>query len=614
MRQPDGVGIVSRRRKGQDGRLAGPAAAEAKVAAPPSGVPRLPGRPVLTSAVLNLLAVAAMTLAFAPFDAWPLAYVALVPWVLALGCGANRRWTLLAATLAGGAFWFGNLYWLSWITFPGYAAMAIYLTLYWLIAAWVLRATARQGKPVWLVLPLVWTALEFARAHVISGFPWYFLAHTQYAQTPLIQIADTTGQYGVSFFVALVNGVVADALLAWHGRRAGQALPPRHWRGGLIAGGVLLAGLLGYGYWRLGQAATIDGPLIGLVQEAIPNRLEGPNLSPGETFSRYALASQALAPANCDAVVWSEAILRGVNPEFLAAAQAGPESLRKAMARYFTGEKLDDYSDAALPEIWKRLGKEKAGLLDQIAQLTSKDLACPIFIGAASLRYDPAEKDWREFNSVLFFDTAGRVAGEYDKVHPVPFSEYVPFQQSWPWLHRTLRSLVPPVMSLIEPGRDVRWFELTGRDGRRWRLATPICYEGTFDHVCRRMSVQDGRKRADLLLNLSNDGWFVWPGEGARPTTEHAQHMVHYCFRAVENRLPVLRAANTGISASIDSCGRIVRSLGNEPGTLAAKVLVDTRTSLYSIVGDVFAMAVCALAAGSVVLGLWRRRRTTAIG
>jgi apolipoprotein N-acyltransferase len=190
----------------------------------------------------------------------------------------------------------------------------------------------------------------------------------------------------------------------------------------------------------------------------------------------------------------------------------------------------------------------------------------------------------------------------------------VPFQQSWPWLHRTLRSLVPPVMSLIEPGRDVRWFELTGRDGRRWRLATPICYEGTFDHVCRRMSVQDGRKRADLLLNLSNDGWFVWPGEGARPTTEHAQHMVHYCFRAVENRLPVLRAANTGISASIDSCGRIVRSLGNEPGTLAAKVLVDTRTSLYSIVGDVFAMAVCALAAGSVVLGLWRRRRTTAIG
>jgi apolipoprotein N-acyltransferase len=114
-----------------------------------------------------------------------------------------------------------------------------------------------------------------------------------------------------------------------------------------------------------------------------------------------------------------------------------------------------------------------------------------------------------------------------------------------------------------------------------------------------------------MLVNLSNDGWFVWPGRRAPPSTEHAQHLVHYCFRAVENRVPVLRAANTGISASIDSSGRIVETLGYRPGSLAVKVLVDGRTSLYSIAGDVFAIAVSAAGAAMVawMVRQWRRRK-----
>ncbi|MCY2931913.1 MAG: apolipoprotein N-acyltransferase, partial [Planctomycetota bacterium] len=512
------------------------------------------------------------------------------------------------ATLAGAVFWTVNLYWLTWITLPGYFALAAYLTLYWLAAAAALAPAARGRLPLWLATPLVWTALEFARTYVISGFPWYFLAHTQYARTGLIQIADTTGQYGVTFFVALVNGAIADALSAWWRRRAGATVSRRQWVPGLAVAGVLLAGLLGYGAWRLGQRETSDGPVIGLVQEALPNRLDGPNLPADEAFALYARDSEALASARCDAVAWSEAILRGVNPEFLAAA--GTETLPKAMARYFLRPSLDAVPEATLTKVWNDLRGEKTRQLQEIGQLAGNKLGCPIFVGAAAFRYDRDDNDWHEFNSVLLVGLNGQVTGEYDKVHPVPFSEYVPFRRSWPWLHGLCRSLVPPVMSSLEPGRDVRWFDLTGRDGRRtWRVATPICYEGTFDHVCRRLAVQDGRKRADLLLNLSNDGWFVLPGPGARPSTEHAQHLAHYCFRAVENRLPILRAANTGISASIDSCGRIVKSLGYERGTFAAKVLVDARTSLYSILGDAFASGVSALAAGSVILLLWRGRR-----
>ena len=149
--------------------------------------------------------------------------------------------------------------------------------------------------------------------------------------------------------------------------------------------------------------------------------------------------------------------------------------------------------------------------------------------------------------------------------------------------------------------------------------------------------MKDGDKAADILVNMSNDGWFVTTGDSGivRASTEHMQHMAQYCFRAVENRVPVVRAVNTGVSASIDSNGRIVKMLRrydgataysgslllgggsangndlsqrNDPPVTAQAVRVDSRVSPYSVIGDVFAMLVAA--AASVLIGrlLWRRR------
>ena len=129
--------------------------------------------------------------------------------------------------------------------------------------------------------------------------------------------------------------------------------------------------------------------------------------------------------------------------------------------------------------------------------------------------------------------------------------------------------------------------------------------------LSRRMVYEDGRKRADLIANLSNDGWFVYGDAGS---TEHAQHLSHYCFRAVENRVPVVRAVNTGISAHVDSNGRVLAVVAHGGrrkmvgGTLLAQTLVDRRVSPYSRFGDVFARAVCVVAAAGVVAGLLRRR------
>ncbi|MFW6065489.1 MAG: hypothetical protein ACOC9S_01585, partial [Planctomycetota bacterium] len=138
---------------------------------------------VAAGAVISALM---LTLSFAPFDIWPLAYVALVPWGVALLIPARPRWALLWATLAGALFWAANLYWLWWITLAGYAALVVYLTVYWLVAAMLLRGAVKRGWYAWMVLPVVWVALEYARAYVISGFPWFFLGHSQYAQTRLI--------------------------------------------------------------------------------------------------------------------------------------------------------------------------------------------------------------------------------------------------------------------------------------------------------------------------------------------------------------------------------------------------------------------------------------------
>jgi apolipoprotein N-acyltransferase len=226
----------------------------------------------------------------------------------------------------------------------------------------------------------------------------------------------------------------------------------------------------------------------------------------------------------------------------------------------------------------------------------------------------------------MWFDNSDHDLLEYDKVHLVPFSEYVPFRHEWPWLHQTLRSFVPDVMTQLEPGADFRIFRLT-RDGKSWGVAAPICFEGTFDRVCRKMVVQNGKKVADILANLSNDGWFVWKWFDGRGSTEQSQHLAQYCFRAVENRVPVVRAVNTGISASVDSCGRILAVIEQNgrremvAGTLlltdraktpaevqvGPQVLVDSRLTLYSLYGDVVPLAICVAAIG-VFAGMALRR------
>jgi apolipoprotein N-acyltransferase len=429
------------------------------------------------------------------------------------------------------------------------------------------------------------------------------------------------------------------------------------------------------------------------VQQSFPIALGRASAGAEETLRRHAEPARKLKDAGCDLVIWPETMLpTGLNVEAAGAdiAALSPEDARDLALKLMGPRACDVYYEAVregpLPgaaggrEDDARTRGYKLALLhhlrqghalgsggrepplkDYLAEMESltRLIGCPILAGGGTLHRNPSPLDkddrWVQRNSALWFDPDANSAGDalpsdrqrYSKVHLVPFSEYVPFKDGWPWFHRLLRWFVPAEMPQLAAGEEYRLMELRrrvrpspattekaegDRAARTWRIAAPICYEGTFDYECRRMVYQDGRKAADILANLSNDGWFVWKWWPERGSNEHSQHLVQYCFRAVENRVPVVRAVNTGISASVDSDGRI-RAVVEQYGVRTAvggvlvldgavasdglplpghgpRVLVDGRVSVYSRVGDVFAVMVSLAAAALAGWMVWKRRQS----
>jgi apolipoprotein N-acyltransferase len=559
----------------------------------------------------GLTTIGVLVLSFAPFDQWLLGYVALTGWVVMVLKRPGTKSTVLLAWAMAGVYWLITMYWLWWVTLVGYFALVFYLSLYWLAAALLLRWSHRRGTAVWISLPIFWIALEYARAYVISGFPWFFLAQTQYRLTGLIQIASVTGQYGVSFFVAMVNGLVVDTLLwAFEGRKRrvlGRRVLP-----GLAACGAALAGMLLWG-WLDRPDPQEPVVQVGVIQRAYPISLQKPGQSQVAVFDAHytdsleLIETAAARVVKMDLLVWPESmLLDGMNSEFLS-IEADDLSQEEALA--FFADKGFDTSSIPLPR--KDLAKTIETRRDarQAMRKLAELAGCPVLGGGSSYHLEPEiagpEGKWVVRNSAMLFAPEGPFPPTYSKMQLVPFSEYVPFRKSLPRFHKFLRGFVPPVMNQLDPGREVRRFEISaswpGKPPRPVRIVTPICYEGTFARVCRRLVHESGRKEADLLVNISNDGWFVDP-QTREGTTEQAQHLVHYVFRAVENRVPVARAVNTGISAFIDSQGRIrkivtARVAGEGRGVMVEGSLLeglrlDSRRSLYSLVGDAFAMGV----------------------
>ncbi len=493
------------------------------------------------TAAAAILAGLLSALAFPRPDLAELAWIGLVPLILVM-----EKRPFRSGFVAGAVFFGTVLYWLNIVmttygrlhpvlSAAAYLMLVLYLALFWGGATWAAsRLREKLKAPVWLALPVCWVAMEFIRAFFLSGFPWATLGYGLHSRLVLIQSADLFGVYGLSFLLVLANAVIAR-MVTWRQRKNSFPLP---------AFGVFLALFLGnFGYGWICLGLDLDrrpqSLRVALVQGNIDQGVKWDPAYQEKTVEIYRdLSLQATASGAVDLVVW-------------------PES---ATPFYF----------------------QEAG------ELSRKVRAVPAAAGSYLLFGSPAfetvNRQYRYLNSAFLLSPSGAVLGRSDKVHLVPFGEYVPFKRFLPFVEKMVVGIGD-----FSPG-TVTTLPLDGQ-----KIGVLVCFEGIFPELARDFV----RQGSDLLVNITNDAWF------GRSSAPH-QHLAMTRFRAVENRIWVARAANTGISAFIAPSGQIIGPTDLfEPAVAEASVGLGAGTSLYRRTGDILPV----ICLGLAVFGLVRTRR-----
>ena len=491
---------------------------------------RIPPRDYL----LAFLSGALYALSFPKAGLWPLAWIAFIPLFLACRHKVPGR-AFRLGFVTGLAGFGGVLYWINivvtkyghlpwWLSLFVFLLLVAYLALYPAVAACVVRWAEVRGVSPLLVFPLAWTSLEYLRSFAFSGFPWGTLGYALYRVLPLIQIADITGVYGLSFLVALTNVVLFFTL-----RRAVRGARYRWPAGGWLLLTVLLGGSLAYGVYRLRQPPEGAHLKVALIQGNIPQDVKWDPAFQEATIRIYErLTRQAAALGELDLIVW-------------------PESA----APFFVQEE---------PLLAARIGK------------LAREAKAEMIVGSPAIERDGDRM--RFLNSAFLFTPDGRVGPRSDKLHLVPFGEYVPLAKLLPFVHKMVAGIGDFV-----PGTKYVTFP-TGKGD----AGVLVCFEGIFPELARGY-IREGSR---FLVNITNDAWF---GRSSAPW----QHLSMYVFRAVENRAPVVRAANTGISSLIDSRGRIADTTPLfEEATLVGGIRLTNQVTVITRYGDVFVYLVCA--------------------
>jgi len=537
-----------------------------------------------------------LTVIHAPVSWAPLAWVSLVPFILACSLCPRRtkpKTLALAAYIVSLCYWLGNLYWIVPVTIVGWIAFCLYTALLWPILALCLRYCRIKKIPLFLTVPILTVGAERLQGVFLGGFFWRFLAHSQYQNITLIQIADIFGAGGVSFLIAMVNGLLAELIIAavsCHPERSeGSPLPVKiikffaSLRLTLFLKTTLVCATLvaavAYGRWRISQEDEFveAGPVAASLQSSVPQSVKRTFKAGQEIFDGLMKQSKAGAEAGAELIVWPETMVQAI--------------LDKNVWPFLVSAEDDKALDKALREHSKETAFVLVGAYGAQVQ-QGKDL------GISLARY----------NSAFLYRPDGRKDdSRYDKIHLVPFGEFLPFRKSWPWLYNFLMKFTPYNYDYsLDAGSEYTVFEMTSpvRDDEKetsvYKFGVMICYEDTVPAIARRFALDRHRKkRLDWLVNISNDGWFVrFKDERVLPSTELPQHAAICAFRAVENRLAVLRSVNTGISCLIDSLGRIrnVFLAGTLPhkamartgmaGWFTDRIPIDRRVTFFSKYGE----------------------------
>lgn len=472
-----------------------------------------------------------LILSFAPFDLFFLSWFSLIPLLLFIYRAEDYKTVLKGSLLFGFIYFFGNTYWIYHslyyygsvpliLSYFAVILLSLYLAVYPVLFSLVFKNLLRSPLPSCLYAPFLWVTLEVIRTYLFTGFPWSLLGYSQYRFLPVIQISDLTGIYGVSYLILLSNCFVFDILI-FRERRVNHPLFPSY---PIVFSSILVflifLTVFAYGAKRLSENWNVKPLKVSIVQGNIPQDQKWQSSQAQEIVNIYKTLTVKSLEHEPQLVIWPE---------------------------------------TAVPFIFE---KEKVQTEDLINFVRNQR----VYLIFGSI----LERKERKFtNSAVLIDPNGVISFYYDKIHLVPFGEYVP-----------LRRILFFIEKLTFGAEDyTAGHSLNTAITPFGEFATPICYEIIFPGFIRKFYQKGG----SFIVNITNDGWF---GDTSGPY----QHFAMAVFRAVENRKPLFRAANSGISGFVDPTGKVIAKTNLFERTfIVEEVFTSSRVSFYSKYGDIFA-------------------------
>ena len=535
--------------------------------------------------------VALWVASFPPYGWWGLALVSWAPLCM-LAARDGRRWApCIAVAVTSFAGWMWMQRFLVDISVAGYPALGAYMAMWSLLAFALLRRCVQREPcsrmPIAVTAPCTVVAVEWLRGVVVlDGYPWYHAGHPLIDASLLAQVADLSGASLATAIAVACGGAAADiALSPSRGRRAAAA--------GAALATALVACATGYGMWRSSQAgdAARPGPVVLAVQTDVPidNKIGWTRERQESDLARFVKVTVDAATAarargeRIDLVAWPETMLPGLGLE--------PDAVRLLVeGNWWPGDRFA-----------------------RVPALLAERLQAPILVGSPAyigLRAESGRWAWdRHHNSAYLVRAGGEPLVRVDKLFLTPFGETMPYISKWEWLEQSLLDFGARGMTFdLDPGDAPVRLALPLGDGGRARIAVPICFEITVPRVVRRLVWSGGERQADALVNITNDGWFGSYDAG------RAHHGLIARWRTIENRVPMVRVANTGISEAADSLGRPIPGARCEPrtdGGFTVELPLDSRTPPYALVGDIASLAMTVATAAMLIA---TRRRASGPG
>jgi apolipoprotein N-acyltransferase len=490
------------------------------------------GLPLL-KVLLAVLSGVMLTASFPPGRLSFLSWIALVPLLKGLEGGPPFQGFKLGL-IAGLVHFLTLMYWIVvvlghygklniFVSLGPLLLLTLYLALY--IAIFSSLTAGLMGSRFCIIfIAGFWVSLEYIRSNLLTGMPWCLLGYTQYKQLHLIQIADLCGVYGPSFLIVLINGLIYHMVF----RRPWKAIGLLKWEVLIVA--ILSAGTLAYGHYRLSERkeGKDAGRMLNaaIIQASIDQSIKWDPAYQITTITTYQRLTREAYGFRPDLIVWPE---------------------------------------TALPFFFQ----DNLRFSPQVLSMAKESGAIMIF---GSPAYEQIRGVTRYYNrAYLLTPDPQKPPQYYDKVHLVPFGEYVPLKKLLSFVSRLV-----PAAGDFEPGDKVAPLKAGGLS-----MGILICFEAIFPELARDLT----REGANLFINLTNDAWFGM-------TSAPYQHLSMAVFRSVENRRPMIRAANTGFSAFIGPQGKIQKlsSLFHEEVLEAAIKISGRSLTCYSRLGDLFAI------------------------